>query len=407
MLRSIVLLCALLASILFGYRNCNTQQFSRDPSSFSLFEFTPKCIGDDNTVTLKIDPVAVDNILLKCKRIEPIIDTDFLSCDEIALDNDGANTLISVDNIVFTNLTNDFYELSIRTFQLIDEKEQIDDHNVSIERCVTETTETTTTTDNTEGVTCDTKRGGDSCKVCDNPNSLTEMPRDRTCPPAQSCVGGVCKNTECPTCLGCQVCNTTTKQCEDHNISCSGDCNICNNGVCNGATTCEAKKVGDTCKVCDDPNSCTEEPRAVSITCGSGAMYQYKYDESNKPTCPTSQKTLCGVTCYGGGGLTCEQRRSENSCTECKTVCGFPTNKTITCGIDNGSVGDAKSYPSTAMPTCVAAQKTFCGTTTCYRPARTCNQKLADKPKSQCWMCEDTCGDPVLNPDSPDICKSL
>lgn len=408
MAKTLFLLCTLIALALFGYQNCTTQkQLTRNIASNTLYEITPKCIGNDNTITLRIDPDFVDITLFKCKRIMPIVDTEYIACENIVLDNDGSNTINSADNIVFTNLAADSYKFSVMSYQLMDSYEKIEEETISIDRCTIDITKLPDSTTDTKGETCDERREGNSCKICDNPNSLTETPKTKPCPTGQSCENGVCKNTKCPICSGCQLCNPNTRECEDSSNACSGRCNICNNGVCSGGTTCGEKRNGDICKICDDSNSCAQAPKDVIITCGSGDMQEHRFTEIDKPTCPTSEKTLCGVTCYSTGGLTCEQKRSQNNCTECTTLCGTPTNKTINCGQDNGASGDATDYPSSEMPTCIALQKTFCSTT-CYVPAKTCEDKIQEKAMPQCWMCINSCDDPV--PDSAasdETCKLL
>ena len=402
MVKTLALLCMLLALALFGYQNCKTQkQLTQNIASNILFDITPKCIGDDNTATLKIDPDFVDTTLLKCKRIAPIADANFTDCEEIKLDNDGSNTIISAGNIVFTNLLADSYKFEVLSYQLVDNQEKIEQKIISIEKCTVGDTDLPNITNTTLGETCEEKRGGDKCKVCDIPSSLTETPKNKACPAGQACENGICKNTNCPICSGCQVCNPNTKECEDSNSECSGVCNICNNGVCSGATSCDEKRNGNTCKTCNNPNSCVETPRDLEVICGSGEMQGHRFSEANKPTCPTSEKTLCGVTCYSQGGLTCEQKRGQNNCTECNTLCGAPTNKTIICGQDNGASGDATNYPSAAIPTCIATQKTFCSTT-CYSPAQTCEDKIQMKAMPQCWMCQNSCDDPVPDPMASD-----
>ncbi len=185
-------------------------------------------------------------------------------------------------------------------------------------------------------------------------------------------------------------CGTTTNDNDNNND---------NNDGGNTGTTVTTATTGTTVTTATTGTTVT-----TNVVCGQGVMSGHPHPSSSQPTCPTSQKTHGEITCYADGGPTCEQQRNNNVCTECTATCGVPTNKSITCGADNGAAGDATNYASSSRPTCVADEKQFCATT-CYRAEQTCEQKRQLQAMPNCWECQSVCGEPTPAPNAdPEMC---
>ena len=173
--------------------------------------------------------------------------------------------------------------------------------------------------------TCDQKRNSDPCKVCSNPNSCDESPRDKTitCGSRGMAAYPLSTRPACPT-------GETT--------SCGQTC------YTRGTQTCDQKRNSDPCKVCSDPNSCTEQPRDKTITCGSGDMVGYPL--SSEPACPTGNNTVCDTICYARGTQTCGEKKGSDEC----QICAAPNSCTenprqIRCG-----EGIMIDYPHSTKP---------------------------------------------------------
>lgn len=349
MLKSVAFFCALAVSIV-AYQNCTTNIVTEDQASSLPFVLNPECIGNDRSVTLSVSPSLEGYISLQCKRVLPVTDSQFLDCGGITLDNDGSSINdIGNGSILFSDLTHDEYEFVIKVNQLIAGVREFDeDYEVSLTNCGSTTSGTTAPSTPAPPTTAPPTTAPPTTP----PTPPTTAPPTTTPPPT----GGAC---------GGNTCSGSRPDCLNSNC------------VCN-ATSCPS---GQECS----GGSC------VQIQCGQGTMAGYSFTNSNRPTCYDS-RTVNTTTCYRAVS-TCEQQRNNNVCTECTSTCGTPTNKSITCGADNGSAGNATNYPSSSRPRCVAAQKTFCATP-CYKPAETCLNKLRNMDRN-CWECRNACGEPI------------
>ena len=133
------------------------------------------------------------------------------------------------------------------------------------------------------------------------------------------CCDGNCKtkcsanDTKCETCaddcaapVGCtptQVCNISTKKCED-------------------SDTCgkQLQKIyqNDPCYQCKKPSSRTESPKKKVITCGLGNMVGYDYSSVQTPDGGSNKE--CGTTCHRRGS--CPNPCTVNGdCSGCGATC--------------------------------------------------------------------------------------
>ena len=410
---------AVIGFTVFLYQNCADQSFTVTQSSVDYStSMSPSCIGDNNLIIVSIDQDIEGEISFKCKDSN----TEFVNCNNYDLD--GGVVKASDGNLVFSQLDNDSYSLTVQMLITPDNGDTVrDTFEINFERCESETntqsTETTstteTTTDTTECITCLSRITDSTCQVCSNPNSCTETPIAKTISCGSEGMSAYPLSTE-PTCpTGNRIlCNKTCYR--GGSATCTADpstCTTCPNGECGQpqtGQTCLSQITDSACQVCSNSNSCSESPSNKTITCGSGDMSAYPL--STRPACPTGELTLCGTTCYSGGSITCTANSA--TCTTCPNgecgqpqtgqtclsqitdsacqVCSnpsscteAPSNKTITCGS-----GDMSAYPLSTRPACPTGELTLCGTT-CYSGGSiTCTANSAT-----CTTCPNgECGQP-------------
>ena len=323
---------AAIGSTVFLYQNCADQSFTVIQSSvdYSL-SMSPSCIGDNNLIVVSIDQDIEGDISFKCKDSN----TEFVNCNNYDLD--GGVVKASDGNLVFSQLDNDSYSLTVQLLITSNNGDITrDTFEVNFERCqptpttteTTATTETTTTatTATTECTTCLSRITDSACQVCSNSNSCTETPIAKTISCGSEGMSAYPLSTE-PTCpTGNRIlCNKTCYR--GGSATCTADpstCTTCPNGECGQpqtGQTCSSKITDSACQVCSNPNSCSESPAAKAITCGSEGMSAYPL--SIEPTCSIGNRTLCNKTCYRGGSATCTADPS--TCTTCPNgECGQP-----------------------------------------------------------------------------------
>ena len=323
---------AAIGSTVFLYQNCADQSFTVIQSSvdYSL-SMSPSCIGDNNLIVVSIDQDIEGDISFKCKDSN----TEFVNCNNYDLD--GGVVKASDGNLVFSQLDNDSYSLTVQLLITSNNGDITrDTFEVNFERCqptpttteTTATTETTTTatTTTTECTTCLSRITDSACQVCSNANSCTETPIAKTISCGSEGMSAYPLSTE-PTCpTGNRIlCNKTCYR--GGSATCTADpstCTTCPNGECGQpqtGQTCSSRITDSACQVCSNPNSCSESPAAKAITCGSEGMSAYPL--STEPTCPTGNRILCNKTCYRGGSATCTADPS--TCTTCPNgECGQP-----------------------------------------------------------------------------------
>ncbi len=220
--------------------------------------------------------------------------------------------------------------------------------------------------------TCGSRITDPECQQCTDPNSTTEIPRNKSggCRSCGICNGGICNEpSTCPPCSGtpptCDSDNCETAQCKNGSWVCE-----------QGPSTCTANPA--TCTTC--PKLCgtpvTGQPTCVSNTATCTTC--------DKP-CGTPQTCPPGTTCDGSGGCVpvCSTPCSSNAdcgcggtcdagtgcCTSTGPTCsgatpnccpGSPPTCKASCGVTCGS-GSMSGYPNTSDPSCNATSRSESG----------------------------------------------
>ena len=369
-----VALTSLFALAVF-YQNCAEVTFSTihsvDQSSNFSLDMSPICIDSTKVITITINGYDDTELVVNCRQNLPVQASGFSDC--LSMDLGLASMSVSEGIIVFSDLEDTSYNITV---QLVT-KNSTDEFEVAFSPCQTPTTSTSSTTSTTSTTSTSTT----TTTACTNSCSVNS---DCGC-------GGICGQVN-----GCLTCTTTGNTCSGGNTcqngscapppectinsDCTGACNNCVSGKCNAGTTCDDKRAGNSCKICTDANSCTETPRDVTVTCGSGSMSGFGL--SREPTCPTGSNTECGVTCYTPGGQTCSQQITDSQCQKCadsNSCTEAPSDIAITCGS-----GLMINYALSSEPTCSTGSYTLCGVT-CYAPGgQTCDDKRAGDSCKTC-----------------------
>ncbi len=321
----------ILAGSLLAYQNCAKISFSSLASLEDTINarITSSCIGADNAASFRVnDQFFGSAYKFICEQSVP----DFV-CDSLASDS--------------TTMTTDDYALRILSVTAIpnDVTITVNEDTVTFSDLLENKYDFTIQIGDSAGSIVTFEQNIERCPEC------TQANEDEKCSgPCNTCVDGQCDG-KTPTCDS------------------SNECTTCPDGQC-GEPLVDRCSAAGQCQVCD--NTCGS-PRAKQCS-----DYHGHHANTTGLTCPQSASPGCNLSCFQVG-QTCGEKIAGDQCkicTDSNSCSEPPRNKTRS----------ELNCPDSSGLACPVPDGTKCGFQ-CYRSGTVCSA-------GQCQICDNTCGSP-------------